>query len=119
MSSRNRHLDEDERKRAPSLYGALREARALVEEGERTPAVVGNAAAGAMAAAGFDVEYAAVVDGRTLAPLERIAGTVLIAAAGRLGRTRLIDNIALAVTDDSAEEVVLDFPEWSRYEFTR
>jgi hypothetical protein len=42
---------------------------------------------------------------------------VLIAAAGRLGGTRLIDNIAVRVNGDDVAETLLEFPEWSRYEW--
>ena len=116
MSSRNAYLDEEERKRAPELFRAVSEARSMIEGGERRPDAVVTAMRRIMEDAGFEVDYAAVVDGRTLAPLEPINGTVLIAAAGSLGKTRLIDNVALAVTSDSVREIVIEFPEWSRYE---
>jgi hypothetical protein len=38
-----------------------------------------------------------------------------MACAGTIGATRLIDNIALAVCGNRVEEVLLEFPEWSRY----
>lgn len=117
MSSRNRYLDEQQRKRAPALFASISEARSLIEAGERRADAVTGSIQRIMENAGFSIEYAAVVDGRTLAPLERIEGTVLIAAAGRLGTTRLIDNIALAVSLDSVREVVLEFAEWNRYAF--
>jgi pantoate--beta-alanine ligase len=42
------------------------------------------------------IEYAAVVDGETLAPLEKINdGEALVAVAVRFGDVRLIDNIIL------------------------
>lgn len=118
MSSRNSYLDETERKRAPALFAALGEAKSLIADGERRAETIRKAIRAVMEDAGFAVEYAAVVDGRNLTPLELIEGTVLIAAAGRLGKMRLIDNIALDVTPGSIREVVLEFPEWSRYEFT-
>jgi pantoate--beta-alanine ligase len=115
MSSRNRYLDGAERERAPALYRALQDARAAVARGERGAGAVGSRVRRAMERAGFEVDYAEVVDGETLGPLDRIEGTVLIAAAGRLGRTRLIDNVALAVHGASVDETILAFPRWSRY----
>jgi pantoate--beta-alanine ligase len=115
MSSRNRYLDPEARSKAPAMYAGLVAARAEVEAGERDPARIAGALAATMYGAGFDVEYASVVDGGTLRPLERIEGTVLIACAGRIGGTRLIDNVALRVSGSSVEEIVLEFPEWSRY----
>jgi pantoate--beta-alanine ligase len=46
--------------------------------------------------AGFDkVEYLTVVVAENLRPLERVAGPARVIVAARLGRTRLIDNIAV------------------------
>ncbi|MDP1751486.1 MAG: pantoate--beta-alanine ligase, partial [Reyranella sp.] len=47
-------------------------------------------------AAGFDkVEYLTVVDAESLQPLDRVTGPARVIVAARLGRTRLIDNIAV------------------------
>ena len=115
MSSRNRYLGPEARAKAPAMYAGLAAAKAAIGAGERDPAPLAAAMAGTMRAAGFDVEYASAVDGATLGPLERIEGTVLLACAGRIGGTRLIDNVALRVSGGKAEEIVLEFPEWSRY----
>jgi pantoate--beta-alanine ligase len=37
-------------------------------------------------------DYVAVVDAETLKPVRRVEARVLIAVAGRIGGTRLIDN---------------------------
>jgi pantothenate synthetase len=66
-----------------------------------------------MEASGFEVEYAEAVDAGTLRPLDSIGGVTLLAAAGRIGDTRLIDNIVLRVGPGRAEEILLTFPEWS------
>jgi pantoate--beta-alanine ligase len=115
MSSRNRYLDPEARSKAPAMYAGLAAARGRIEVGERDLAQLAAMMTGTMRAAGFDVEYASVVDGATLGPLERIEGTVLLACAGRIGGTRLIDNVALRVSGAKVEEIVLEFPEWSRY----
>jgi pantoate--beta-alanine ligase len=44
---------------------------------------------------GARLDYAAVVDGVTLQPLERLRGEVLVALAVFFGTTRLIDNVIL------------------------
>ena len=41
------------------------------------------------------VEYLAIAEPRTLAPVETVDPGTVIALAARLGRTRLIDNIIL------------------------
>jgi pantoate--beta-alanine ligase len=115
MSSRNRYLDPEARSKASAMYAGLAAAKRGIEAGERDPVPLVDLMAGTMRAAGFDVEYASAVDGATLDPLERIGGTVLLACAGRIGGTRLIDNVALRVSGAKVEEIVLEFPEWSRY----
>lgn len=102
MSSRNRYLDEAERKIAPILHRELqRLAQSLRNEATtltptRAEALCGEAA-GRLAAAGFGkVDYVAVRDAATLAPLGQGASRPLrILVAAWLGKTRLIDNIAV------------------------
>lgn len=115
MSSRNAYLSPEERRRAPALYAALVEARRRVEEGERSVATLVARMEERLREAGFEVDYAAIVDGATLRPLAEVAGLALIACAARLGSTRLIDNVALRVEGRAVAEAVLEFPEWSRY----
>jgi len=115
MSSRNVYLDESSRARAPAIYRSLRAAKERVGAGDRDPVAVAAGVARMMREGGIEVEYASVVDGATLEAIERIDGVVLIACAGRIGGTRLIDNVALKVAGTKVEEILLMFPEWSRY----
>lgn len=100
MSSRNRYLDETERRIAPTLHRELQAlARRLSaagpslsrEEAERLAAET----AGALLGNGFaKVDYVAVRDALTLAPIAPgQTGPRRILAAVWLGKTRLIDNI--------------------------
>ena len=95
LSSRNAYLDPAQRAVAPRLHQVL---EGLADEVRRPGADVAAAADRATAAlreAGFDrVDYVAVVDAETLAPLPRVgARPARVLAAARLGRTRLIDNV--------------------------
>ncbi|MBC7987073.1 MAG: pantoate--beta-alanine ligase, partial [Sphingomonadaceae bacterium] len=46
--------------------------------------------------AGFGpIDYVVLCDAQTLAPLDRLASPARILAAARIGRTRLIDNMAV------------------------
>ena len=94
LSSRNRYLSPEERAIAPRLHAVLTEIAAASRNG--TP-VAGRIAAGraALEVAGFRVQYLAVCDARTLAPVERVDGPARVLAAAFLGRTRLIDNLAV------------------------
>ena len=101
MSSRNVHLNPDERRAAPILYRALKHAEsAVVREGERSAERVLNLIRETVAAESLiSLDYAAVVNAETLEPLDRIRGGVLIPIAARVGTTRLIDNVILTVEE--------------------
>ncbi|MGH7009000.1 MAG: 4-phosphopantoate--beta-alanine ligase, partial [Stellaceae bacterium] len=93
LSSRNAYLSADERARAPLLHRTLRDVARGFTGGDATAPDRGMAA---LLAGGFaKVDYLAVRDAETLeAPLPSRPARVL--AAAWLGRTRLIDNVALA-----------------------
>jgi pantoate--beta-alanine ligase len=106
MSSRNRYLVGDDRRRALCLQEALDAGRVLLERGERGRGAV-EAAMGAVLAAADAVEYAAL---RGVPDLDRpaaAAGRTLLAVAARVGPARLIDNIVLEVGDDGVAPATL------------
>lgn len=95
MSSRNVYLDPVQRRIAGSMNRILQEAVAQLREG-RAIAAIEAAAVAALGAAGFDtVDYVAVRDAENLRPVKDISRPVRILAAARIGRTRLIDNMAV------------------------
>jgi pantoate--beta-alanine ligase len=89
LSSRNRFLAPAERQTAALLNKVMRAAAASDDVAAKL--AEGRAQ---LTAAGFAVDYLALVDGPTLAPLDRAAPGARIVAAARLGSVRLIDNIA-------------------------
>jgi pantoate--beta-alanine ligase len=93
MSSRNGHLDRDERARAVALSRGLRAAEQAVAAGERDPARIRDAVQAHLD--GVEADYVAVVDPETFQPVDAVNGHVLVAVAARVGATRLIDNISL------------------------
>lgn len=104
LSSRNRYLSAQERRVATVLWRALRAARERIEAGERSASALRAAMLGILEAEpGLALEYAEVVDAETFRPLGRLAGTVVLPVAGRVGATRLIDNLRLVVGDDGGE----------------
>jgi pantoate--beta-alanine ligase len=104
LSSRNQYLDPDQRRQAVVLYQALEEARGLVENGERNPAVlIRRMMSRFQTTPGAVVDYVAVVDAETLQPVERLSGTVLVAVAVKFGTTRLIDNTLLQIANGSLQ----------------
>lgn len=97
MSSRNRYLTPEQREAAAALPQALRAAAQAIAEA-RQPISQAKAAVGdALQRAGFRIDYVAVVDAGTLAPIEQTGDRpARILVAARIGSTRLIDNMAIA-----------------------
>jgi len=101
MSSRNLLLSTEERSHALALPAALNAARDRAAAGERSAAVLLDAASEQMRAFGVEPEYLALVDPDTLEPLEELASEGLLALAARIGEARLIDNTMLEPTPAS------------------
>ena len=96
MSSRNRYLSPAERETALHLHRQMNTVAKTVRDGRSSCSEATSAASKALLAAGFDkVEYLTVVDAESLQSVEKVSGPARIIAATRLGRTRLIDNIAV------------------------
>jgi pantoate--beta-alanine ligase len=95
MSSRNVYLSPQERRVASELYRAMKESVARLKAGEEiTPAMA--AGAEIITAAGFALDYFEVRHAETLAPVAAVGdGPLRILVAAKLGKTRLIDNIAV------------------------
>ena len=95
LSSRNAYLSDEERKAALALPRALGEAKRQMEKGEPVAAALAKAIA-TLAGAGFEpVDYVTLVDAGTLEPMDRLDRPARLLGAAKLGRTRLIDNIAV------------------------
>jgi len=96
LSSRNGYLSAAERKTAPILHQVLSEAAAALANGEGCDAVT-SAGRFKLEGKGFRVDYVAVRDPETLAPLfGPIKGPARVMGAAYLGTTRLIDNVPTA-----------------------
>ncbi|MEO7786726.1 MAG: pantoate--beta-alanine ligase [Sphingomicrobium sp.] len=96
LSSRNAYLSADERARAVALPHALIAAREAIRAGSAPVAFILAEARAALTAAGFgNIDYVALVDAATLEPIETLDREARLAAAATLGKTRLIDNIAV------------------------
>jgi pantoate--beta-alanine ligase len=95
LSSRNALLDPDARRRALALFGALRAASELAEDGEHSATALLGAARGALTAADVRPDYVALVDPTTLLPIEELDRPALLAVAAAVGGVRLIDNVTL------------------------
>ncbi|KAA3605673.1 MAG: pantoate--beta-alanine ligase [Planctomycetota bacterium] len=100
MSSRNVHLNPEDRVRSTALFQALSAARVLFQKGERRPQALEQAMQAVYRQAGLQAEYAAVVDDRTFQkPAGESSGNWRAVTAVRVGSTRLIDNLRLDAGD--------------------
>lgn len=91
MSSRNRYLDAGERERAAAFPAAL-----VAAAGETTPErAMAKATSLITQGTGSAPEYVAVIDADTLEPLASLDRPAVLAAAVKIGQTRLIDNVPL------------------------
>jgi pantoate--beta-alanine ligase len=95
MSSRNVYLSPQERQTAPVLYRAMNESGRRLRAGDDVAAVMAGGAE-MITAAGFTLDYFEVRHAETLAPIDSVTdGPMRILVAARLGKTRLIDNVAV------------------------
>lgn len=93
MSSRNRYLTPEERSRAGQLYEMLKNARRRIESGERDFDSIQKEGMRTLEAARFMPEYVAVRQANDLQPPREASRDLVVLAAARLGKARLIDNI--------------------------
>lgn len=92
-SSRNTYLSEAERQAALVLSESVFLGQKMVAEGEMDAnKIVAAMTEHIQAQPLAKIDYVSAVDGVTMDPVDRIAGTVLVAMAVYIGKTRLIDN---------------------------
>jgi pantoate--beta-alanine ligase len=96
LSSRNVYLSPAERRTAPLLNQVLRDTAARIAHRPDSVAAALEEGLAALRAGGFAVDYLELCDAADLAPVATLAGPARLLVAARLGRTRLIDNIAVA-----------------------
>ncbi len=95
MSSRNAYLSRAERAVAPTLYRVLKDCAARLAAGEPIAATL-IAGRNEIERAGFTLDYLEARHADTLAPIASMQdGPVRLLVAAKLGKTRLIDNIAV------------------------
>ena len=93
MSSRNRYLSADERRRALAISRGLTRAEKLYEDGERSAAKLVEIVRHEIEDSNGELDYVELVDTEDLEPVAEITGECLLAAAARYGPARLLDNL--------------------------
>ncbi len=95
LSSRNAYLSEEERKAALALPRTLGATVKIISEGVSVSKAL-KTARELLEKAGFGpVDYVNLVDSITLEPITKLDRPARLIAAARMGKTRLIDNLAI------------------------
>jgi pantoate--beta-alanine ligase len=95
LSSRNVYLSAQEREAAPILYRVLKQCAAAIAGGRAIAAALDEGHK-EITRTGFAVDYLEARNAETLAPVASIKdGPLRLLVAARIGKTRLIDNVAV------------------------
>jgi pantoate--beta-alanine ligase len=95
LSSRNAYLSATERAAAPALNRVLKDCAARIARGELLPRVLDEGGV-AIERAGFALDYLEARHADTLQPVASVKdGPIRLLVAARIGKTRLIDNVAV------------------------
>ncbi len=97
LSSRNGYLSEEDRRTAPLIHETLLRCREAIACGFDNFLQLESHARMQLLQAGFDPDYFAIRDARTLRSVTDETEEIAILAAARLGSTRLIDNVRLSL----------------------
>jgi pantoate--beta-alanine ligase len=95
MSSRNSHLSKEERQQGAYLYQILNSAKQAVLQQQENYSEIEKASLQALSEVGFNPDYFSLCRRSDLQTAANGDTQLIILAAARLGRTRLIDNIQL------------------------
>lgn len=96
LSSRNAYLSAQERAAALALPQALQKARDSILAGGHIELILATATDDILAAGFSNVDYFALADAQTLQPVTTLTGRpARLLAAAKIGKTRLIDNLAV------------------------
>ena len=100
MSSRNVYLSEDERKDALALYKALRNAKKMIDEGERRVSlIISEMMTIIEKVKSSKLEYIKIVEIKSFETVEELKSSneYYVLVACKIGNTRLIDNELIKV----------------------
>lgn len=97
MSSRNAYLTDEHRAIAPVLYETLSGIGEELQSGKRDFEELEDAAVDALDNAGFQPEYVAIRRALDLNRPDRDCDELVVLAAAKLGKARLIDNVVVTV----------------------
>ena len=102
LSSRNRYLNEGDRRAATALYRSLESVSREIAAGERDAArLLAGLRRVIDSEPRVSLDYAEIVDADTLEPVVSLRNVCYVLLAARVGGTRLIDNALIEPAGDS------------------
>ena len=96
LSSRNAYLTAEQRASAVALPEAMGEAAKAIAAGGKVATILADAKARMLSSGFHKIDYIELRDANTLAALDVFTKPARLFAAAHIGRTRLIDNIAVS-----------------------
>lgn len=97
LSSRNQYLTEEERAIAPQIYATLNKIGEGLQAGKRNYPQMEQQAMDELAGFGMKPDYVSIRRAENLAEPDRDTDELVVLAAARLGKSRLIDNLAVHI----------------------
>lgn len=98
MSSRNAYLSDEQRLGAAGLYRTLEEIGRRIRQGEKDFAELESLGTRRLREEGFEPEYLSIREAADLGVPQAYSRELVVLAAARLGRARLIDNLLIQFT---------------------
>lgn len=98
ISSRNNYLSSIERQSAPVLYKILKQIKKALQSGNHNYTALEKSALSMLEKENFTPDYFSIRRADNLAPAQPEDNNLIILAAAKLGKTRLIDNMSVRVT---------------------
>ena len=95
MSSRNKYLSSENRRRSGVIYKSLEKAREEAARGEKSAANIRVSMENLLQEEDVKIDYIEIVDPVNLETLKELDGNALVAIAVLIGGTRLIDNMVI------------------------
>jgi len=103
-SSRNKYLNEEERKAALVLSESIQLGKKILEKGERDSAVLVKAMKDYIEVEPLvRIDYLKIVDSVSMHQVEKLESPVLVAMAVFVGKTRLIDNFTFSISENCSD----------------
>ena len=104
LSSRNGYLSDAQRTTATQLNKALQSIVASIKSGNKNFAQLEQHATDKLSKQGWEVDYISIRSSTSLQPASQLDKALIVLGAAKItnktaGKTRLIDNIELCITD--------------------